>query len=320
MVPRFVSWLLFIRYWKLKKYPILNPQFSISVGEEKRYLERLSIMKRKVDNRAGLKAPPSEGVGRLPFRGAGGGNYHLFFDLDNTLWDFDSNAGMAMLQTVADLGLKDTIADFDAFFKFYQKTNTQLWELYRRKEIPKAILTKRRFEDTLAQFNVNGIDPVAMNLHYMELLPQQKNLCPGVIDTLNYLKRKGYQMSIITNGLADVQRKKISACGLEPYFNRVFISEEIEASKPDKRIFQHALKCCNAKKSKSIMIGDSWETDILGAMAIQMSQVMIAKNGSFIKLPPSEGWDVFDKNCFKKETPRYRTYILRNFNDLLSLL
>lgn len=244
---------------------------------------------------------------------------HLFFDLDHTLWDFETNSKLAMEQVVKELNLEPQITNFDDFFNYYENVNSQLWEAYRDQEISKPELIKKRFEDTLNHFNIKGIDPVRMNELYLQLMPLQTKLFPGVTETLDYLKRKGYQMHIITNGFSEVQHKKIASSGLKPYFSRVFISEEIKYPKPDVRIFQHALKTCNAKKSRSIMIGDSWDSDIIGAINTGLSQVAITNNDKNKTLPPKKEWGEFRKYYFVKEHPRYFTYYVAKIPYLTKL-
>ncbi|MGQ8336039.1 YjjG family noncanonical pyrimidine nucleotidase [Sunxiuqinia sp. A32] len=197
---------------------------------------------------------------------------HLFFDLDNTLWDFESNSKLALKQTFEELSINNHVS-FEEFFEYYQRINESLWGAYREKEITKKELVKTRFEKPLNKFKIAGIDPLIMNECYLNLMPLQNKLIEGVLPTLDYLANRGYKMHIITNGFKQVQHKKLETSGLRKYFNWIFISEEVQAPKPDKLIFQHALKNCNAKKSKSIMIGDSWESDILGAHNFGIDQV-----------------------------------------------
>lgn len=243
----------------------------------------------------------------------------LFFDLDHTLWDFETNSRMAMLETVAQLELGHQIADFEVFFTYYETINTKLWEAYRNQQIRKPELIRKRFEDTLRHFDINGVDPLAMNELYLQLMPLQKQLYPDVIETLDYLKQSRYPMHIITNGFTEVQHRKIESSGLSRYFDRIFISEEIQAPKPDKRIFQHALKCCNSKKSKSIMIGDSWDSDILGARGMGISQVFVLKNHNIQHAPPQKEWGEFKKYYFENKTPASTTYIIEKIACLTKL-
>jgi putative hydrolase of the HAD superfamily len=97
-------------------------------------------------------------------------------------------------------------------------------------------------------------------------MPKQKVLNEGVTEILTYLKMKRYHLSIITNGFKEVQREKIETSGLKPFFDKIFISEEIKSPKPEREIFEYSIKSSNAKKNNSIMVGDDWEIDVLGAV------------------------------------------------------
>ncbi|WP_299578207.1 YjjG family noncanonical pyrimidine nucleotidase [uncultured Sunxiuqinia sp.] len=245
---------------------------------------------------------------------------HLYFDLDHTLWDFGTNSRLAMQKTVAEMGLDKLIPDFDRFFAYYETINTKLWAAYRKQEIRKQELIRKRFEDTLNYFNITTVDPLAMNDHYLKLMPVQKQLYPNVLDVLDYLKQKGYQMHIITNGFTEVQHRKIESSGLAPYFKRIFISEEVQAPKPDKRIFQHALSSCNARKKKSLMIGDSWEADILGAKNAGINQVLVLHNTHPQTTPPAKEWGEEKEHYFQNISPSTTTYIVSGIEKLSKLL
>lgn len=242
---------------------------------------------------------------------------HLFFDLDHTLWDFETNSRLAMQQTILELKLVSQIIDFEQFIHYYEQINSQLWELYRKQEIRKPALIRQRFEQTLSHFEIHGTDPMVMNEHYLKLMPQQKKLYPEVIETLEYLQQKGYQMHIITNGFTEVQHQKIESSGLSPYFQRVFISEAIQAPKPDKRIFQYALSSCNAKKNRSIMIGDSWESDIVGARNFGISQIFIDNTSSF---PQKTNTPPLKNSFIKTSPPRNTTFAIKTIKELTQLL
>jgi len=190
---------------------------------------------------------------------------HLFFDLDNTLWDFKKNSKNAMLEAFGIFHL-ETKLDFDLFFDTYSKNNHALWDLYRKNEIGKKELTRLRFQNTFNELAIDGIDPDKMNKTYLDVMPDQKVLNEGALELVKFLESRKYKLFIITNGFKDVQLKKLESSGLKPFFNKIFISEEIKTPKPGREIFEYAVKSSNAKKSKSIMIGDDWETDIMGAV------------------------------------------------------
>ena len=190
---------------------------------------------------------------------------HLFFDLDNTLWDFETNSRYAMQETFRILQLEKTGVDFDEFFETYSKYNSELWTAYRKREVTKKELTRQRFQLTFDFFNINNLDARAMNDLYLQEMPKQSHLIEGAKEILDYTKSKGYRLFIITNGFKEVQHEKLKQSGLQNYFEKVFISEEIKMPKPGREIFEYAIKSSNAKKKNSLMIGDDWDVDICGA-------------------------------------------------------
>jgi len=199
---------------------------------------------------------------------------HLFFDLDNTLYDFEANSYLALEQVFTELKLIEKLPSFAEYFKVYDKVNHDLWALYREKKMAKDVLRGKRHKDSLAAFSIiPEISPLEIDDKYLKTMTTQTELFPGTIDMLVHLKNKGYQMHIITNGFKEVQHDKMVNTGLSNFFNNVFISEEIKSPKPSREIFEHAIKSSNARKKESIMIGDSWESDIVGAKNFGIDQV-----------------------------------------------
>ncbi|NCB08188.1 MAG: noncanonical pyrimidine nucleotidase, YjjG family [Bacteroidia bacterium] len=206
---------------------------------------------------------------------------HLFFDLDNTLWDFDTNASEAMYLTFMMKNINKKNVDFNTFFEVYSIHNHALWLDYRNQLIGKKELIKERFRRTFEELNITGIDPEETNTVYLDFMSEQNHLKKGVLETLNELKRKKYSMYIITNGFKEVQLKKLENSGLRPFFQKVFISEDIKVAKPGHAIFDYAIKSANALKSKSLMIGDDWDADIVGAANFGIDSVYIDPENIF---------------------------------------
>ena len=113
----------------------------------------------------------------------------------------------------------------------------------------------------------------AMAETYIDELPKNNHLFEGVRETLKNLK-DDYQMHIITNGFHAVQHNKLIQSGLAPYFKSVTTSEEVGSKKPDAVIFKRALTKANALPEESLMIGDTFEADILGAEAVGMNTLL----------------------------------------------
>ena len=101
---------------------------------------------------------------------------------------------------------------------------------------------------------------------YVKFLSQGSFLYEDTKDLLDYLS-KNYKLGIITNGLADVQHKRIRESDVGHYFDDVIISDEIKIAKPNPEIFEYALKSLNHDdKSSVLMVGDSLSSDIKGGL------------------------------------------------------
>ncbi len=227
---------------------------------------------------------------------------HLFFDLDRTLWDFESNYIETFKEIFEKFSLKQSgIPSFEAFTETYTKHNEHLWNLYRNDKISKEELKDTRFILTLNDF---GIDNVSLaneiSEEYTFACPRKGVLMPGTIKVLDQLKSQ-YHLHIITNGFEEIQKVKMEYAGLNGYFDCVVTSEEAGSKKPDKRIFTYALKKAGAKVKESLMIGDDFEVDILGAAAIGMDTVY---------------YDFQDTENSTQKT----TYKVAHLTELLSLL
>lgn len=204
---------------------------------------------------------------------------HIYFDLDKTLWDFEANIKEAFRDIFNTYNLRNKIPDFENFVDTYTFYNDQLWEKYRNGTIRKDKLKTERFRLTLRKFNINDIDLVKLiSEAYLEIIPQKSNLVDNAIDVLTYLKPK-YNLYILTNGFPDVQQIKIRNSNLESFFSKVITPEHAGWHKPDRRIFEYALKSANAKKAESIMVGDDLEVDIQGASNFGIDQVFYNTEG-----------------------------------------
>ena len=201
----------------------------------------------------------------------------LFFDLDHTLWDFETNSKetiqeLYITHRLADLG----IVDFDGFYSTYSAHNHRLWDRYTKGFIKQEELRWKRVYLSLLDFKVAN-EPLAkaMSQTYLEILPNKTHLFPYTIEILEYLKQKEYKMHLITNGFESVQFKKIKNSGLADYFIEVITSEASNSLKPQKEIFEYALKNAKASVNESIMIGDNESADIQGGINIGMDTIFV---------------------------------------------
>jgi len=196
---------------------------------------------------------------------------HIFFDLDHTLWDFETNSDNTFRFLFKKLDLS---VNLEKFLNYYKPINAHYWKLYRVEEVSKSELRYKRLKDTFDTINYaisdDLIDLIAEE--YINKLPNFNKLFEGTIDLLNYLKPK-YQMHIITNGFNEVQALKLKKSGIDNYFKNMISSENVGVKKPNAKIFQFALDNAKATPSESIMIGDNFEADIMGAINFGMNAI-----------------------------------------------
>ncbi len=225
---------------------------------------------------------------------------HLFFDLDHTLWDFETNSRETLRELHrAEHLVERGIADAAEFIDTYEEVNNGLWRRYENGHIDRYVLRVLRFRNTLLHFGLKD-DVLADRLghDYLAMTPKRTALMPGARELLADLGAH-YRIHIITNGFHEVQQEKIACSGLDHHFDLVLSSEMAGAKKPDPRIFRAALHRTKATAQESLMIGDSVAADIVGARTAGWDQAHFAPNG---------GGD------------EEATYVLKRLDDLRAIL
>jgi len=199
---------------------------------------------------------------------------HIFFDLDHTIWDFDKNAEETLHELFVLHGLhKIGLNSADVFIETYTRNNHRLWAEYHLGKISKETLREARFKQTFLDLDVpHDLIPDGFEDAYVRLCPTKTNLFPNAHETLAYLSSK-YPLYLISNGFKESQAIKIGNTDIGKYFKDIVISEIAGANKPDKAIFQYAIDLANATKENSIMIGDSLEADVYGALNFGMDAI-----------------------------------------------
>ncbi|MBW7847745.1 MAG: noncanonical pyrimidine nucleotidase, YjjG family [Bacteroidales bacterium] len=204
---------------------------------------------------------------------------HIFFDLDNTLWDFDASSAHTFELVYAHFHLKELgVSSLKAFVERYHLHNDRMWALYREGKMEKDILRNLRFELTLNDFGT--ADPVLAKTiadFYLYHAPRNVFLLPDAIETLACLSRS-FSLHIITNGFEEVQHIKLETSGMGRFFDQVITSEAAGVKKPDPGIFSFALEKTGAKANESLMVGDDLVVDVEGAIMAGMDAVFFNPN------------------------------------------
>ena len=214
---------------------------------------------------------------------------HLFFDLDHTLWDFDTNAKETLKEIHELFKLEEKfIESFEDFYITYLKHNAVLWDRYHKGFINVEELKWKRMWRTLLDFKI-GDELLAkeMSEKFLHILPTKKILFEYTIEILEYLTSKKYSLHLITNGFEKTQWSKINNSNIAKYFTHVITSESSNSVKPAKEIFEYAIKKASADLHESIMIGDNPDADIQGAINAGMDNIFVNRSGIEITLEPT---------------------------------
>ena len=196
---------------------------------------------------------------------------HIFFDLDHTLWDFDKNSALTFNKI---LKIHEVDVDVQAFLEVYVPINLKYWKLYREEKIDKASLRYKRLQDAFNELNVKVQPSIIYKLSddYIKYLTTFNHLFNGAIEVLEYLNEQ-YNLHIITSGFKEVQHSKLNQANINHYFDTITNSEMVGVKKPNPKIFEHALEKARATTQESVMIGDNYEADILGALNVGMQAI-----------------------------------------------
>ena len=215
------------------------------------------------------------------------GKKHLFFDLDHTLWDYESNSNETLVELWRTYKLGDSGINQLDFLKQFDVINNHLWDLYHQGEIGKETIRNERFRKIFKSLEVNHMDFVEeLQEDYLTICPTKPHVIADahmVLDTL----APHYNLHIITNGFDEIQSIKLARSGLTPYFDKIITSGTAGFQKPQPEIFEYALALARATASDSLMIGDNPESDIIGASNAGIAQVFYNPQGSACRIKPT---------------------------------
>lgn len=225
--------------------------------------------------------------------------YYLF-DIDRTLWAFDSNSKRVIFSLLDfyDLHRRLHVFSKEEFFRRYDSVNRLLWQQYEAGQLSKEELRISRFYETFLKYVEEGggiADEFSdreslrefsgrFSENYLYRMPYEKELEPGAYKVLAELRRRGCKIAAVSNGFKEIQYGKLGNSGILDFMDAVIISEEVGAHKPSPLIFRAALEAlcgkeaCNDKrsrdiiKSRTIMVGDDFANDIEGAQIFGIDQ------------------------------------------------
>ncbi len=199
----------------------------------------------------------------------------VYFDLDNTLLDFNKSQREALKRSMKRYGL--TVDE--KMRELYEKINEKWWSYFAQGKYKKDYIVVARFEEFFESAGINNGDPGLTSKEYLDELSRLAFFMPGAENALKYLKQKGQRMAVITNGVERVQQGRSKKLNLDKYIEFVLTSERVGKPKPDPKIFFEASNLSGVPIEKSIYIGDNPESDFLGARRAGIDFILFENDG-----------------------------------------
>ncbi len=226
---------------------------------------------------------------------------NLFFDLDDTLWAFSYNARDTFEEMYRKYEYDRYFRSFQHFYELYERRNVELWAEYADGKVTKDELNCQRFLYPLeAVGEGDAALAKAFSDDFFAVIPTKSRLMPHAREVLEYLAPK-YNLYILSNGFQELQCHKMRSAGIDRYFKKIVLSDDIGVLKPWPEIFHFAMSATQSELRESLMVGDSWDNDITGARGVGMHQVYYNVTG-------------------RSEFPFKPTYQITDLKELLQLL
>ena len=183
----------------------------------------------------------------------------IFFDLDDTLLDFRQAEANALSRAFRQVGIDPA----PAVLERYHVINLSQWELLEEGILTRDQVLTRRFDLLFGELGVTRSSRKVCDL-YESFLAEEHGFVPGALELLKALSPR-YSLYLATNGASVVQRRRLADAGILPYFQNIFISEEVGFHKPSPAFFHACFAAIPAFDSASaLMVGDSLTSDIRG--------------------------------------------------------
>ncbi|MDT7014389.1 YjjG family noncanonical pyrimidine nucleotidase [Levilactobacillus namurensis] len=193
----------------------------------------------------------------------------LLFDLDQTLFDTDTNAQNALRK----LALPFNFAFNDQQVAYWHRLQQIMWADFEQQKLTRETLINTRFERYFAHYGIT-VDGPTYERAFQQQFFAEHALMPHAQDVLARLKAAHYQLAVISNGTRAKQDRQLADSHLDQYFDQVFLSEDLHASKPDRQFFtQVQAGWPQATTTDYLVIGDSLSADIQGANNAQFASV-----------------------------------------------
>lgn len=183
----------------------------------------------------------------------------IFFDLDDTLLDFAKAEAYALPRTFADHGITLT----DDLLAQYHIFNSAQWKALEDGQLTQAEVNYNRFALTL-EWAGSDANPQELADGYERYLGDGHYFIDGALDLLEVLSQK-YRLHLVSNGIHNIQMRRLTSADIMHYFQHIFISEDIGVNKPSREFFEFCTSQVEGYEPEaSVIIGDSLNSDIRG--------------------------------------------------------
>lgn len=230
----------------------------------------------------------------------------LFLDFDDTLYDTHGNAVLALAELYRDLHFEQHFERLEDFTVPYWQANVELWDQYAHGQITRDYLMVERFRRPLAcgyeRLDVPALerkhwDPtreycLEVSDHFLDLCACKPGVVPGAHELMEALRQRGYRLHLCSNGFHEVQYRKLRASNLLEYFDTIILSEDAGANKPSAQFFDYAFRTTGARPESTLMIGDNFTTDILGARAAGLAVMFFNRQPETFHTPEPVDYEV----------------------------
>lgn len=226
---------------------------------------------------------------------------NLFFDLDDTLWAFTANARDTFEELYRKYDYQRYFRSFEHYYGLYQQHNLELWEAYGQGRISKEELNRQRFLYPLEA--VGAPDPClseAFATDFFAVIPTRSGLMPHAKEALEYLAPR-YNLYILSNGFRELQQRKMQSAGIDRYFKKIVLSDDIGILKPHIELFHFALSATQSQPGDSLMVGDNWDNDVAGARQAGIDQI-------------------YYNVSYREELPFRPTFMIEDLKELMEIL
>ena len=247
----------------------------------------------------------------------------LLTDIDNTILDFNKCELEALKPVLIKYGIPTT----EENIKLYSSINLAHWKMLEKKEISREECITLRWTSFFSHFNIN-VNPKDINELYFNNLKNGGYLIKDAAIFLKEINTLGLPIYAVTNGATIVQKSRLEKSGILKYLKKVYISEEISLTKPDKAFFDYVLKDINLKNDEVIMLGDSLTSDIAGALNAkivgQKAHTIASLAGvevpehTKILIGEVESVDISEEFAHEKLSPVLAMYRANDFDDALA--